>query len=259
MHATSRRTAGLRQCALAMVCATLVACGGGGNDGGTKESGSSSVSASSFQHAWLSFAQSELSLVSQAGSVQSFLVLATLSRLIEEILNVVIEDNGGVVIPTGTVITQLNPQNFQATLSVSPNLAVGVYRNSLTIKLCLDNSSRCLLPVPGSPWTIPYSLIVSPNAWGAQTAAPLSFAYAEGGRDSHAVQLVVTGPGKSWSVVSKPAWLALSQTSGVTPSTLSASAQPGLARGSYSGNIVFATPTGESASLSVTLMVTAPA
>ena len=244
----------------------LSACGGGGGGSTTASSTGSSGSGTTTgvpttpppatDNSWLTFSQPEVALVAQAGSPTSFSIIATSSKTIAERINVVVVDNGGIVVPESTFISKLSTTSYQASFAVSPALRPGTYTSSLTVMLCLDASPSCEQPYPGSPWSVPYTLVVAANAWGAQAATPLSFSYVEGGSDTHRVPLMVTGPGKNWSLTSKPSWLDLSAASGISPSTVYATARAGSARGAYTGSVVFTASTGESVSLPASLNVT---
>lgn len=271
MFKTIWPTAFTRNLVVGVLAAALAACGGGGGGGTTSSSSSTSTAGpttgtgsttgttATVDNSWLTFSQPELALVTQSGSAQSISIVATSSKLIAEPVNLAIQDNGGIISPSSLAITKLGATSYQATFSLLQTLTARTYQSSLTIKMCLDAPSTCEQPYPGSPWTIPYTVTVAPNVWGAQAAAPLDFSYAAGSSDTHKVALLVSGTGKGWSVVSKPDWLDLSALSGTAPTSVTATVKPGIGQGKNVGSLVIAATTGERVSIPASLNVTSVA
>lgn len=125
----------------------LASCGGGG--GGD--------SAPPYQ---LSFSPGTLATTYAQGSSQTVSVTATLDRTVSQTVNVAIVDSAGVIEPT-VQLTALTPTSYQATLTTKSTLSVGEHVGSLKVHLCYDNPGICSSPLPGSPFSLPYTFTVT--------------------------------------------------------------------------------------------------
>ena len=244
----------------------LTACGGGGetasaspSSGTGTTSSTSSTSTVSIDNSWLTFSHPELAMVAQSGTALNVSFSATSTRQIAPSNRWVIVDTGSITATGGISVVKLGTTGFQASFTIPANLAPRAYQGALKVMLCADTSQDCALAYPESTWSIPYTLTVAANLWGAQAAAPLDFSYPTGGSDSHKVSLVVSGPGKTWTLVSKPDWLDLSAGSGVTPTFLTAAVKSGIGLGKNTGALVLASSTGERVTLPTSLYVTSAA
>lgn len=140
----------LHRAALALLLAfasLLASCGGGG--GGD--------SAPPYQ---LSFSPGTLATTYAQGSSQTVSVTATLDRTVSQTVNVAIVDSAGVIEPT-VQLTALTPTSYQATLTAKSTLSVGEHVGSLKVHLCYDNPAICNTPLPGSPFSLPYTFTVT--------------------------------------------------------------------------------------------------
>lgn len=125
----------------------LASCGGGGGGDATPP----------YQ---LSFSPSTLAATYAQGSSQAVSVTATLDRTVSQTVNVAIVDSAGVIEPT-VQLTALTATSYQATLSTKPTLSVGEHVGSLKVHLCFDNPATCNSPLPGSPFSLPYTFTVT--------------------------------------------------------------------------------------------------
>jgi hypothetical protein len=137
-------------CLLAISCGSQG--GGGGGDG-----------------SWLTFSPPSVSQVAYPPSVSaarrmgaSFSIKATSSKTFAETLNVAIVDPVGILSPaiqiTGSGTT------YTASMSTRVDLPPGLHEGSLEIRLCYDAATVCARQVDGSPWRIPYSILVIDDA-----------------------------------------------------------------------------------------------
>jgi hypothetical protein len=46
-------------------------------------------------------------------------------------------------------------------LSTAPTLPAGQYRGVVQVRICRDSPTTCASPVPGSPWSVPYDIVVT--------------------------------------------------------------------------------------------------
>lgn len=243
----------------------LAGCGGGGGGGaGTELPGPSGEAVPSEPEiqpsgpSWLSFEPGRVTVEAEAGTSPAFSVLATSGKLIAERINIAILDNGGVVIPQSTSITALSSTQYRATFWLSPALAAKTYQGSFTVKLCLDAPQTCANPYPGSPWTVPYTIVVKPRGLAVVVNVAPSFSYLEGQPATQAASVTVQGTGQQWSLKSAPSWAVLDKTGGTLPTTIGIVARSGMAPGRYSDDVVIATAEGQRVAIPVSLEVQQP-
>lgn len=131
----------------------LVSCGGGGDSGPPP------------YH--LSFSPSSLITSYAQGTSQLVSVTATLDRTVSQTVNVAIVDTIGVIEPT-IQLTPVTQTSYQATLTTKSTLSVGQHVGSLQVRLCYDNPLTCNSPLPGSPFSLPYTFTVTAPVPAAQ-------------------------------------------------------------------------------------------
>lgn len=138
----------------ALLVSFLAACGGGGGGGG------SDPSPPAADNSWLSFSPRQLEADGYADESRVLRVTATSSRTIDGVVNVGIIDARGVLDPAGTTIRLLTPLSYEAEMRVALGLAAGTYSGNFEVRLCRDNPITCAQPIAGSPWLVPYRLVV---------------------------------------------------------------------------------------------------
>jgi outer membrane protein assembly factor BamB len=136
-----------------------VSCGGGGGGSGGEPT------AAPYQ---LSFSPGTLIASQAQGSSQVLTLTATIDRTVAQPVNVAILDTVGVIEPT-VQIAGLTSTSYQVNLTTRSSMSVGVHSGALQVRLCLDNPVTCASPLPGSPFSLPYSFTVN-----AVTAGPLA-------------------------------------------------------------------------------------
>ncbi|HET8755685.1 MAG TPA: LamG-like jellyroll fold domain-containing protein [Solirubrobacteraceae bacterium] len=149
------------------------------------------------------------------------------------------------------------PATLTAAVSLS-GLAAGDYSATITV----DGGG-----VNGSPKQIPVTLTVAPPQPPALSVSPgsLSFTAVEGAAAPPAQSLSVTNTGGgslSFTTSDDATWLSAAPASGTAPGSVSVSvSHAGLARGTYTGNVVVtaAGATGSPRTIPVTLTVAPPA
>jgi outer membrane protein assembly factor BamB len=137
----------------------LVACGGGGGGGG---GGAGESAPSVVDKSWLSFSPSQTELETYAGEPKALRIVAVSSRVVEGTFNVGIVDTKGVLDPIYTRVDSPAPLTYEAWMRTASGLATGTYSGTLELRLCRDNPTTCAQPVPGSPWQLPYRIVVQP-------------------------------------------------------------------------------------------------
>jgi glucose/arabinose dehydrogenase/PKD repeat protein len=148
-----------------------------------------------------------------------------------------------------------------ATLTAAVNIS-GLAPGDHTATITVDGSG-----VNGSPKQIPVTLTVAPPQPPALAVSPgsLSFTAVEGAAAPPAQSLSVTNTGGgtlSFTTSDDASWLAATPASGTAPGSVSVSvSHTGLARGTYTGNVVITASgaTGSPRSVPVTLTVAPPA
>ena len=138
---------------LALAACGLSACGGGGDGGGAGLAGASDSS-------WLVFTPSSIDRTTYAGESQLVNVRAKSSKTIPEKINIGIIDGKG-VFTTDVAIKAISATEYEATLRISPSLPLGTYTGSIEVRICLDDPVVCQKPVDGSPWQVPYKIVVA--------------------------------------------------------------------------------------------------
>jgi len=131
---------------LALAAWGLSACGGG--DVGSSD------------NSWLVFTPSSINVTSNVGESQAVNVRATSSKTIAETINIGIIDGKG-VITTDIVVNAISATEYVATLRISPLLAPGTYTGAIEVRICLDDPIVCQKPVDGSPWQVPYTILIN--------------------------------------------------------------------------------------------------
>lgn len=159
------------------LCALLASCGGGG--GGGSGGGSGGASGGS----WLTFSPAAVDIAAFPGTPKTFTVSATSTKTIEQRLNIGVIDTKGVITPNVKLSSQSVLQ-YNATLTVNPTLAPGVYSGNFEIRACYDASPVvCSQPVEGSPWQVPYTIkVVDPatlsySKWEVATTSQFFLAF----------------------------------------------------------------------------------
>ncbi len=137
---------------------TISACGGGGGGGG----GSGGSGGGPATQNVLSFNPGIIKGEDFQGTSQTYIVSASLNREVAGQINVAIIDRVGVINPNLT-LTPATQLSYKATISTQANLPVGNYKGNLEVQLCSDVPTTCALPIPGSPWLLPYDFTVKSN------------------------------------------------------------------------------------------------
>lgn len=149
--------------ALLLALAGLLASCGGGGGGSTPP----------YQ---LSFSPGTLATSYAQGTSQAVSVTATLDRTVSQTVNVAIVDSTGVIEPT-VQLAALTQTSYQATLTTQSTLSVGEHVGTLQVRLCYDNPATCASPLPGSPFSLPYTFTVTaPVVLPAAQVTPASIA-----------------------------------------------------------------------------------
>jgi len=65
-------------------------------------------------------------------------------------------------------INKNTPMQYTAVLRASPTLSLGSHSTNIELRLCEDDPFTCKIPLPGSPWIIPYTANVLSKAEGAK-------------------------------------------------------------------------------------------
>jgi outer membrane protein assembly factor BamB len=134
---------------IALAACGLSACGGGGSGG--------SVGA---DNSWLSFTPGSIDVTTYPGESQTITIRAKSSKTIAEKINIGIIDAKG-VLATDTSVSAISNTEYAATLRTSSALAAGTYTGSVEVRICLDDPIVCQKPYSGSPWQLPYKIVVN--------------------------------------------------------------------------------------------------
>ncbi len=224
--------------ALALLCLFLSACGGGGSGGGSgfkvtpaslTFNGVQGKAAPAAQAVTMTFTTSEAAYVA-AGFVGT---------------------------PPAWMDTPTLTGSGRAwTLSVHVNttgLPAGTY--TCTLRAGIGKADQSVIDAQDIPVTYKVTSEVGTNT------SSLAFDFIQGGTPPAAAQVAVTGEALPWTASADQSWIKLGAASGVTPATLSVSADPtGLPAGTYTGTVTLAHTGGtDKATLAVKLTVNAPA
>jgi aldose sugar dehydrogenase len=166
---SGRRPATFLTLAATALVASLAGCGG--NQEGNAPppvsavpSPTPSASPSAYQ---LSFSANPLMGTLKQGTSHVASVELTIDRLppapFQLTKGIFIEGPGVLSSANPVTITQAGQRVVYASMPTSNTLAVGNYKDSLTIKLCYDNTAACTNPVEGSPWRLAYDFSVQAN------------------------------------------------------------------------------------------------
>jgi outer membrane protein assembly factor BamB len=68
----------------------------------------------------------------------------------------------GVTAPQ-TDVRRVSENNAEASISTLTGLAPGTYSGNIEVRMCMDGTSVCALPIAGSPWLVPFKLTVKSN------------------------------------------------------------------------------------------------
>lgn len=124
----------------------------------------------------LSFAPGSLTVSYAQGTSQTVSVTATLDRTVAQPVYVGIVDSVGVIEPT-VQVSPVTPTSYQATLTLKSTLSAGEHAGSLQVRLCHDSAATCNSPLPGSPFSLPYTFTVTPmNNGGTGCGSAAKFA-----------------------------------------------------------------------------------
>lgn len=167
-------------CGNAAECAVSTSSGGGNSGSTSGSSGSSgsssgssgsssgsssgnSGSSSSSSSNGMTFNPDPITVTVQAGPDAIFKVSATPSTPAEfngaTTLHGFISDTNNILSKT-LDIAQTGPTTYTATLTIGSTVPAGTYTGTMTLMLCQD--AGCATPYPGSPWTDPYTITVTP-------------------------------------------------------------------------------------------------
>jgi hypothetical protein len=90
---------------------------------------------------------------------------ATSSKSFAAPLEAAVVDHGGAIDPsTISVTSSADGRIYWAVLFSRADLPPGLHRGTLEVRLCQDAATRCARPVSGSPWRIPYQVLVIDDA-----------------------------------------------------------------------------------------------
>ena len=138
-----------------IVCWTilLVACSGvgGGVDGGG--------SAGNDDGSWLTLRPDMVSEVVFPGFETQILLNATATRSFEQSVQVAIIDANGVTKGPPS-LNAYSATRYSASFHLADSLAPGRHDGTFDVRLCFDDPSTCLNPLPGSPWHVGYRIFV---------------------------------------------------------------------------------------------------
>lgn len=225
----------------------LSACGGGGGGGGNSDF--SSAGGLSISPTSLGFSAVQNGALPPTQSIQISVTDSAAYYVI-----------GGV--PAGSTIPSWlsmsltgGGSNWSLNLQIATtSLAPGTY--SATVRVVIARSDNTVIAYRDAQvtYTVRNSFSASPGSLG--------FNYVSGGALPAAQTVSVTANGATgWSATANQGWVALSATSGTTPTTISVTANPvGLASGTHNAVITFvANSSGATTSVNVTLTVLPPA
>ncbi len=255
----------------------IQACGGGG---GSPSQAAGNPAPPIDPGAWLTFAPNPVSITVREGQAGAISIVATSAQTIAQQLNMQIIDVGGVTVPSATRVTALSTLQYRADMQTLPTLAVGSYSGFFTVKLCTDSAAVCNAQIAGSPWNIPYTVVVQPGVIavshqpgaGFQSGNELNFRYSDGTLPVGTTNLVVSmgtpGANTAWRIASVPnfvtttifgAVLAANGVDALGAGRVQVLARPGLGIGNYTGTLAITDSRGgQTSSFLASLAVTSP-
>ncbi len=120
------------------------------DDGGTKPTGGAS---------WLNFVPTSFNVATTPGFSTPFTLNVHSYRTFTQPVNVALIDLGGVT-DGNVVLHAYSASDYAADFWTRTSLETGTHTGSIRVRLCYDNPLVCAQEVDGSPWTIPYSVLV---------------------------------------------------------------------------------------------------
>lgn len=147
------------------------------------------------------------------------------------------------------------PYRYQLNLVTNPSLNSGTYQGNIQVKLCRDQG--CTLQITGSPFSLPYSIVVKPIALKAVSNSTTNLSVQWGSDLTTTTQVSVTGVGLSWKVKTNASWLTTSANEGTGNTSFTIKyLTKDLPEGSYSTNIEVTSNDGQVVTIPVKLTVT---
>lgn len=101
------------------------------------------------------------------------------------------------------LITPSDSNHFTITLYTSPSASLGEHRGTLSVHLCRDE--QCQQPLAGSPFSLPYDVVVSRSPITLSTGVPSWTSEWNG--PAHPFDVTVFSGGADWVVASSADWL----------------------------------------------------
>ena len=128
--------------------------------------GDASAPASNLDGSWLTFSPTALAVVAPPPSVTApsnvgmeLSFYATLTRTFADPVNVAIIDlDGGT--SDKVELSKLSATQYHAKLWSNVALSPGTHTGTLEVRICFDDPLVCSKPLPGSPWHVPYTILV---------------------------------------------------------------------------------------------------
>ncbi len=204
----------------------------------------------------MSFSPNPVSFSYATGTSVQFQVSATPGNPSEfagiSPLVIEITDSQGVLQHGVLPILGESGNTFTATLQTSPALAPGNYQGNFQVVACTDTS--CSSQVPGSPWSVPYNVTVTPGKLTiSDTPIVANVAFGSG---AASVPLDIQGAGLNWSVTTSQPWVqpGVASGSGSQNITLKMSSA-GLALGTYTSTVTVTSTDGQTATENVFMYV----
>ncbi len=153
-----------------LLVSLLSACGGGSSTPATSPSPTPTVVPSNAYA--LTFAPAALTATIAGGRSATFTLELTADRAIVELFNFGVVDPVGVLLP-GLSLVPVSSSKYSVAVHTAPTLSLGVHSGAIQIRFCLDSPAVCAMPLPGSPWALPYQLtIVSAPASPPPSTSP---------------------------------------------------------------------------------------
>ena len=109
--------------------------------------------------AWVSFSPKIIEVHSYAGDSPAIPVRVSTSSAVNHSVQVAVIDSAG-VLSVNSPLARVGPFDYE--LYISKTLAPGSYSGMLEVRVCEDDPLICQKPVNGSPFALPYAIVVSP-------------------------------------------------------------------------------------------------